>query len=63
MTISGSGPVNLNHARKERARTEKRAEADANVAKHGRTKAERILEATRNARAARALDQHRIEEE
>ena len=58
-----STPINLNRARKDRGRSEKRATADANAAKHGRTKAERILEATRNVKAARILDQHRIEDE
>ncbi|WP_226780741.1 DUF4169 family protein [Oceaniglobus trochenteri] len=60
---SGSGPINLNRARKEKARDEKRAKADANAASFGRSKAEKILEATRNARAARTLDQHRLDEE
>jgi hypothetical protein len=36
--------VNLNHARKARARDEKRVTADANAAKFGRTKAERIAQ-------------------
>jgi len=56
-------PINLNRARKDKERAEQRAEADANAAKHGRSKAEKILTATRNARAAKALDQHRIDEE
>ena len=55
-------PVNLNRARKERARAKARAQADANAAKHGRTKAERILAATREEQARRRLDQHRFEE-
>jgi hypothetical protein len=57
------GPVNLNRVRKEKAREEARRQADANSAKHGRTKAERLLEATRNAKARAILDRHRIEDE
>jgi len=55
--------INLNRARKDKERTERRAQATANAAKFGQTKAEKILAATRNANAARALDQHRIDEE
>lgn len=55
-------PVNLNRARKERARERARAQADANAVKHGRTKAERVLEATRAEHARRQLDAHRFEE-
>lgn len=56
-------PINLNKARKDRARTEKKARADANAAKFGRTKAERVLDATRNARLRQKLDQHQFEDE
>ncbi len=56
------GPVNLNRARKERARMQAKAEADANAARHGRTKAERVLEAARQEQARRRLDAHRFEE-
>jgi len=55
--------INLNRARKTRAREEMRAQADANAAKHGRTKAERIAEAARSEQARRILDQHHMEEE
>lgn len=50
--------VNLNRFRKEKARAEKRAEADANAAKHGRTRAEKALEKARAEKAARDLDGH-----
>ena len=53
-----AGVVNLNRFRKEKARAEKRAEADANAAKHGRTKAEKALDKARAAKAARDLDGH-----
>ena len=36
-----SKPINLRAARKARARDAKRAQGDANAAKHGRTKAEK----------------------
>ena len=54
-----NGVVNLNRARKERARAEKRQTADANAAKFGRTKAERKAEAARAAREAALLEGHK----
>ncbi|WP_099826346.1 DUF4169 family protein [Oceaniglobus indicus] len=56
-------PVNLNRARKLRDLAERKAKADANAIKHGRTKGQRVLDATRNARARTVLDRHRIEDE
>lgn len=53
-----AGVVNLNRFRKEKARAEKRAEADANAAKHGRTKAEKALDKARAEKTARTLDGH-----
>ncbi len=55
--------VNLRQAKKQAARKAACAEADANAAKFGRTKAEREAEAARAAKAARALDGHRRETE
>lgn len=55
--------VSLSRARKDRARAEKRRTADANAAKHGRTKAEKAAEAARAAREAARLDAHRRDEE
>ncbi|MEQ9258086.1 MAG: DUF4169 family protein [Roseovarius sp.] len=52
-------PVNLNRVRKEKARAEKRARADENAAKFGRSKAEKAREAARAEKAARDLDGHR----
>jgi hypothetical protein len=49
-------PLNLNKARKARARDQARAKADANAAKFGETKAEKHLAAARRAKAARDLD-------
>jgi hypothetical protein len=56
-------PINLRQARKQRDRDERRSGADASAAKHGRSKAERILEATRHEKARAKLDQHYIEDE
>ena len=54
-----SAPVNLNRARKARARDEARRRADANALRHGRTKAEREARAAEAERAARRHDGHR----
>ncbi|GAB5445946.1 DUF4169 family protein [Gymnodinialimonas sp.] len=51
-------PINLNRARKERARKDARRQADENAAKHGRTKADRLSEAARQALADKRLDGH-----
>ena len=53
--------VNLGKARKARERAEKKARADANAVKFGRTKAEKALDKARGEKAARDLDQHRKE--
>ncbi len=51
-------PINLNKVRKQRARAAKKAQADANAAKHGRNKAEKSLEDARAAKSRRDLDGH-----
>ena len=56
-------PINLRAARKQRDRVRKRAEADENAVKFGRTKAEKVLDAARSDHARRILDQHRIDGE
>lgn len=53
--------VNLNTARKQVARTKKRADASANAVKFGRTKARRESEVTEAARTRAALDGHERE--
>ena len=58
-----SDPVNLNRARKQRARDAKRVAAGENAAKHGQSKADRALQASRSEKAARLLDQHQLDEE
>ena len=55
-------PINLNQARKAKARADKRAKADANAAKFGRTKAQKAVEAADRDKAIRTLDQHRRDE-
>lgn len=48
--------VNLNRARKARATAQRQAEAAANRARHGRTKAEKAGQAAEAARRQAALD-------
>jgi hypothetical protein len=54
--------VNLNRARKARDRAAEKAEADANAVRHGRTKAQRLLEAAEKERARKVLDGAKFEE-
>lgn len=51
--------VNLNKARKARAKTEARAQADANAVRFGRTMAQRKADEANREKAAHALDAHR----
>lgn len=51
--------VNLRQVRKNRARAEKRAAGDENAARHGRSRALKALEETRNTREAARLEAHR----
>lgn len=53
--------VNLNRFRKAAARAEAKAKADANAALHGRTKAQKALEAAQEAKARTTLEAHRRE--
>lgn len=55
--------VNLRTAKKQAARKAARAAADANAAKHWRTKADRELEKARAEKAAKTLDGHKRETE
>ena len=59
MSGGSDGPINLNRARKARAREEARRQADRNAARHGRTKAERERDAAETERQGRRLDDHR----
>ena len=56
MPGSGSGPVNLNRFRKQKARAEKKARADENALRFGRSKAEKELDRARAEKASRDLD-------
>lgn len=53
--------VNFRRARKKAARQLAERTASANRLRHGRSKAERELEAERKVKARRDLDRHRIE--
>lgn len=53
--------TNLNQFRKQKARGEKRARADENAVKFGRTKAQKELERARAEKAARDLEGHEKE--
>ena len=52
--------INLNRARKSRARTEKAAQGVKNAVKFGRTKDQRALERRLDDKAKTQLDAHRI---
>jgi hypothetical protein len=54
-------PINLNRARKAKAKTEGQAQAALNRAKFGRTKAEKQAAKAEAERVARTLDQSRRE--
>jgi len=54
--------VNLNKARKARARVEAKAEAARNRVRHGRTKAEKIQSQAEAAKLSRSLDQSRLDD-
>ena len=54
-------PVNLNKARKARAKVKKRAQADENAAKFGQTKADKARDAAEVVSFNAKLDQHKRE--
>ena len=56
-------PINLNKARKAKAREDAKARANENAVKHGRTKAQRLLEATQQEQASKRLSQLKFEDE
>jgi hypothetical protein len=64
MTEAGVGDVvNLKRFKKRNKREQSAKEADANRARFGRTKSERVHDAERAKRASDLLDQHRIDGE
>ena len=56
-----STPINLNRFRKEKARKDKKAKADANAVAFGRTKAEKERAARETSRLSRELDGKSLE--
>ncbi|MEM6589037.1 MAG: DUF4169 family protein [Pseudomonadota bacterium] len=54
-------PINLNKARKARAKVKKRAQADENAAKFGRNKAEKARDEAEVVSFKAKLDQHKRE--
>lgn len=55
--------TNLSRARKQRARDEKRVESGKTASSAGVTKADRLLQATKNTRAQKMLNQHKIDKD
>ena len=55
-------PINLNSVRKAKVRTDKKARADANAVKFGRTKAQRLREAADTDKMRKALDAQRFDD-
>lgn len=52
-------PVNLNRFRKDKARAEKKARADQNAVKFGRSKSEKDLDKARISQESRRIDDHK----
>jgi len=52
--------INLRSVRKQKARDQKDAAAEANRLKFGRTKAEKIKEATEKQRSQKHMDGHKL---
>ena len=64
MTGASMGDVvNLKRFKKRTEREQSAKQADANRARFGRTKSERVLDERRATRAGDLLDQHRIDDE
>lgn len=55
--------VNLNKFRKAKARANKKAQADENAVKFGRTKAEKTLNSAQNAKVQQDLDGKKRDEQ
>ncbi|MGX9350364.1 DUF4169 family protein [Shimia sp. W99] len=54
-----SEPVNLNRFRKQKARADKKARADENAVKFGRTKSEKQRDKAEADKATRHIDSHK----
>lgn len=55
-------PINLNKARKAKAKAEKGQKAKENRAKYGRTKADKDLDKARAEKLAKLTDAHRLKD-
>lgn len=55
--------VNLNRFRKQRARIGKKAQAEENRRRHGRSKAERHADEHRTRQHARHVEEHRLDDD
>ncbi len=55
-------PSNLNRARKEKTKNARKAEADGNALKFGRSKEEKLAQAKAAVAALKKHDGHKIEE-
>ena len=58
-----SNVINLNQFRKKKARAEKRAQADENALRHGRSKAKKALDAAQTEKDRDRHDAHKREDE
>lgn len=58
-----SNVINLNKARKKKARLEKEKSAEENRAKHGQTKIEKLFSKTVKDKQQQNVDDHKIDEE
>jgi hypothetical protein len=63
MEASMGEVVNLKRFRKRTERAQSAKQADANRARFGRTKSERVLDEQRTKSASHLLDQHKIDGE
>ncbi|MBO6791357.1 MAG: DUF4169 family protein [Dinoroseobacter sp.] len=63
MSERSNNVVGLGKVRKARERDLRKAVAEENAVKFGRTKAQKVLEATQSEQARKMLDNNRIEEE
>ncbi|WP_120635379.1 DUF4169 family protein [Ruegeria sp. EL01] len=55
-------PVSLNRYRKEKVRAEKKARADENAVKFGRSKPEKMIVKLQQDKTRRDLDNHELDE-
>jgi hypothetical protein len=62
-TCAMSKITNLRQVRKQVDRVKKSVQATENASLHGRTKAQKVLEASQSARARKMLDEHRLEDD